>query len=155
MSSNAIDWYKRPVTILQGICFAVFVILAIWLSPQITIGTRVAEYEFSNLTAQKMIVDKRVKPVEATVRNLENRVVESEDKIDVQLKDLHFTTRKLEKLMYRANPTAMESMAQDEATMARMKLQREQERSVIQIASPVINVGGIVNSPNGKNKDAK
>jgi hypothetical protein len=146
MSSNKHQWLQRPVTILQGIIFLVVITVAIWISPQITIGTRVDEYEYTNLRTQKEIVDKRVEPIKSDVRQLGDRVSNSEDKIDVQLKDLHITIRKLDRLMYEANPRAMSRLAEDEANLGRMNIQREQERSVIQNSNPLINVSPIINN---------
>lgn len=136
---------QRPMTYLHGIIMASLLVLGIVFIPQFMTSGRVEHYQYSNIQRQKDLVDKRVAPVEDEVHSLQNRVSDSEGRINMQIKDSQLTNKKLESLMFEADPHTMMKLARDTAEIERRKLE-DQLSKVQQTASPIINVSPTYNN---------
>ncbi|MEE4232332.1 hypothetical protein V2I85_12220 [Pseudomonas viridiflava] len=123
---------QKPLTTFHGLIAGIVLGVGIFLVPPFVIATRVEQYQYDNVKVQREIVDKRVAPVEQAVRDLDDRVQDSEVRINAQLADSNRTRKKLEELMYRADPEALKALA------------RQDLGGVHQTASPTINVSPII-----------
>ncbi|WP_122408421.1 hypothetical protein [Pseudomonas viridiflava] len=123
---------QKPLTTFHGLIAGIVLGIGIFLVPPFVIATRVEQYQYDNVKVQREIVDKRVAPVEQAVRDLDDRVQDSEVRINAQLADSNRTRKKLEELMYRADPEALKALA------------RQDLGGVHQTASPTINVSPII-----------
>ncbi|MEE4224807.1 hypothetical protein [Pseudomonas viridiflava] len=123
---------QKPLTTFHGLIAGIVLGIGIFLVPPFVIATRVEQYQYDNVKVQREIVDKRVAPVEQAVRDLDDRVQDSEVRINAQLADSNRTRKKLEELMYRADPEVLKALA------------RQDLGGVHQTASPTINVSPII-----------
>ncbi|QVI88013.1 hypothetical protein [Pseudomonas viridiflava] len=123
---------QKPLTTFHGLIAGIVLGVGIFLIPPFVIATRVEQYQYDNVKVQREIVDKRVAPVEQAVRDLDDRVQDSEVRINAQLADSNRTRKKLEELMYRADPEALKALV------------RQDLGGVHQTASPTINVSPII-----------
>lgn len=144
MDNNNQGWLKLPITRLQMLIIGVMMGIAVTAAPIYFTG-KVKEYEYDNVRVQKDIVEKRVSSVEDNVYQLKLRVEDSEFKINAQAAFTDHAAKKLERLMYDANPKAMSKYAQAEAEEAQARADKAKGVSVIQNASPVINVSPVIN----------
>ncbi|SEC54671.1 hypothetical protein SAMN04490193_3012 [Pseudomonas marginalis] len=149
MDNNKQGWFQLPINRLQMLIIGVVMGVAVASAPLYFSG-KVKEYEYDNVRVQKDIVEKRVSTVEDNMYILRQRVEDSEFKINAQVAFTDKATRKLEGLMYEANPRAMSKLAQAEAEEARARVEASKRTSVIQNASPVINVNPTINNGGGK-----
>jgi hypothetical protein len=149
MDNHKQGWFQLPVNRLQMLIFGMVMGVALASAPLYFNG-RVKEYEYDNIRVQKDIVERRVNTVEDDVSNLKERVQQGEHEISAQLFFIDKTTLKLENLMYDANPKAMSKLAQLEAEEASARIEASKKTTVIQNASPVINVSPTINNGGAK-----
>lgn len=144
MDNNNQGWLRLPITRLQMLIIGVMMGIAATAAPIYFTG-KVKEYEYDNMRVQKDIVEKRVASVEDNVYKLKLRVEDSEFKINAQAAFTDHASKKLERLMYEANPRAMSKYAQSEADEAQAKAEKAREVNVTQTANPIINVNPVIN----------
>lgn len=133
MSEDLKHWLQRPVKLWQAILLSVVLMTSTALATY-NVSSTTKEYQYNNLRRQKDLVEKRVGPIELDVKDLSNRVAESEIKINAQLIDSRRTQLDLEHLMYKADPEALRAMA------------RRDVGGIHQTASPTINVSPNINT---------
>lgn len=145
MDNHKQGWFQLPINRLQMLIIGVLMGVAVASAPLYFNG-KVKEYEYDNVRVQKDIVERRVNTVEDNMYILRQRVEDSEFKINAQVAFTDKTTRKLENLMYEANPKAMSKLAQAEAEEASERVAASKRTTVIQNANPVINVNPTINN---------
>ncbi|WP_122394383.1 hypothetical protein, partial [Pseudomonas amygdali] len=97
--------------------------------------TNTEKYQYNNIERQRALVEKRVLPIEESVRDLKYRMSDSEIKINSQIQDSRYILKKLEERMYEAAPSVYRELAKKELNGVR------QEANPTITINPVINAG--------------
>lgn len=140
MSQRIHHFLMMNVKLWQAVLFSIILTITT-IGATAFVMNRAEQYQYSNITTQKQLVDSRVAPVESDMRKLIDRQDAVEGTVNLKLKELDSTNRKLENLMFDASPSVMMQMARDKAQVERNKLEKpERTNNVSQIASPTINI---------------
>lgn len=139
MSHTMKHFMTATVKLWQAVLFSILLLLAT-ISATALVMTRTEQYQFSNITTQKQLVDARVSPIESDMRILQNRQDAVEGVVNLKLKELDRTNRQLENRMFDASPSLMMELARDKVKSERLKLEKAKLATVSQIASPTINI---------------
>lgn len=141
MSNHIHHFLMINVKLWQAVLFSILLLLST-ICATAFVMTKAEQYQYSNITTQKHLVDDRVLPIESDMRKLIDRQGSVEATVNLKLKELDSTNRKLENLMFDASPSVMMQLARDRAKVERNKLEKPEGKggNVSQIASPTINI---------------
>lgn len=141
MSNHINHFLMINVKLWQAILFSILLLLST-ICATAFVMTKAEQYQYSNITTQKNLVDDRVLPIESDMRKLIDRQDSVVATVNLKLKELDSTNRKLENLMFDASPSVMMQLARDRAKIERNKLEKPESKgsNVSQIASPTINI---------------
>lgn len=141
MSNRIHHFLMINVKLWLAILFSILLLLSTVCATAFVM-TKAEQYQYSNITTQKNLVDDRVLPIESDMRKLIDRQDSVVATVNLKLKELDSTNRKLENLMFDASPSVMMQLARDRAKIERNKLEKPESKgsNVSQIASPTINI---------------
>lgn len=141
MSNHIQHFLMINVKLWQAFLFSILLLLSTVCATAFVM-TKAEQYQYSNITTQKNLVDDRVLPIESDMRKLIDRQDSVVATVNLKLKELDSTNRKLENLMFDASPSVMMQLAKDRAKIERNKLEKPESKgsNVSQIASPTINI---------------
>ena len=126
------------VKLWQALLFTIAIVLFTGFTTY-SISREASDFQYNNLQRQQRLVDRSVTPIEQSVRDLRERVVEAEFNVDFQVKESKRTLDSLNELIYKANPKVL-------AEMARRDFERTTPKSINQQANPTINVNPVINN---------
>ncbi|MGN9497531.1 hypothetical protein ACTMQ1_21520 [Pseudomonas syringae pv. aptata] len=134
MANQLKHWLQLTMKLWQAILFAILLMAFTGTATYIVL-TNTEKYQYNNIERQRALVEKRVLPIEESVRDLKYRMSDSEIKINSQIQDSRYILKKLEERMYEAAPSVYRELAKKELNDVR------QEANPTITINPVINAG--------------
>ncbi|AVB21101.1 MULTISPECIES: hypothetical protein [Pseudomonas syringae group] len=134
MANQLKHWLQLTMKLWQAILFAILLMAFTGTATYIVL-TNTEKYQYNNIERQRALVEKRVLPIEESVRDLKYRMSDSEIKINSQIQDSRYILKKLEEQMYEAAPSVYRELAKKELNGVR------QEANPTITINPVINAG--------------